>query len=849
VNVISKSGSNQFHGSAFEFLRNPVFNAHNYFSNSVDTIRRHQFGGTVGGPIIKDKTFFFGGYQHTILNSNASRATTVPTLANVGGDFSNLLDPNSPNNPTPGKSTIITDPSTGKAFPNNKIPVGQLDAAALAFEKMLPQPASGNGQIRYVQPDSQTFNEYLVRGDHSFSASDRLTARYFYDKYTDGAVFDSTNLLTYQDSANIVSHNALLGEVHVFSSQLLNEANLSWSRVGSLREPPPGAPTMSSFGIKAWDDGLPAIQNVQVAGYFTVGSDPPAGFMRNSYRLNDDLSWTRGRHSFHVGGAIQRDLYDVRNSTNIPGDFRFTASAAKNGAAAFLLGQMNQLTQGSGQFAVLRNNFYSAYVQDDIHATPRLTLNVGVRYEPFSPWRSLMGVMQFNPAAYAAGTVSTVYTNAPKGMQFPGDPGVPRWGYEGSYNHFIPRFGFAYDLTGDGKTSLRGGTGLFFDTHTGALNNQTWGSATPFNTSLTLTNPKGPFSDPYRGITNPFPAPSPAPKNYVFPQPVSAFGYDPTHSYHLALIYNWNLAIERQFGTGWLVRAAYVGSHGSHGQEYLHYNPAVYTAGDKRTTDQRRLFQPYGLIGMFEEDVDSSYNGLQVSMEKRMQKHFTIMANYTYSKSLDDSPNGQNVIGMNVNLPNVSTIPWNMPGRHQMDYGPSSFDRAQRFVASYVWNLPALSAANTFVRLAAGGWQWSGIATKQTGDPLTIVAGVDQSQTALNADRGVQIGSPSGGNACGSTAKCVNYINPLSFQLPATGTFGTTGKGSLRGPGSFGWDMSLSKRFPIYERVQVMFRAEFFNVFNNVNFNDPAVSVSGSLGQITGAQSPRIGQMSLKTTF
>lgn len=837
VNVVSKSGSNDFHGSAFEFLRNPVFNAHNYFSSSLDTVKRHQFGGTLGGPIKKDKTFFFGGYQHTILNQNASHATTVPTAAMVSGNFSAL-------------STQIIDPTTKKQFPNNIIPTNRLDPAAVAVEKMMPQPATGNGQIRYIQPDSQTFNEYLVRGDHSLSNSDRLTARYFYDEYNDAAQYNPTNLLTYQDSSNIVSHNALLSEVHVFNSELLNEANLSWSRVGSLREPPAGTPTMSSFGIKEYDGGLGAIQNVAITNYYTIGSDPPAGFMRNSYRLNDDLSWIRGRHTFHIGGAVQRDLYDVRNSTNIPGSFAFQAGTVKDASAAFMLGVLYQFIQGSGQFAVIRDNFYSAYIQDDFHATQRLTLNLGLRYEPFLPWRSLMGAMEFNQAAYTAGTVSTMYTGAPKGLLFPGDTGVPQWGYNGSYNHVTPRFGFAYDLTGDGKTSVRGGAGMFFDTHTGALNNQTWGSSTPFSTSLTLTNPTGTFSNPYQGTTNPFPAPTPAPKNYVFPTPVSAFGYDPSLPYHVAVIYDWNLAVERQFAAGWLLRTAYVGSHGSHGQEYLEYNPAVYTAGSTLSTDQRRIFQPYSLIGMYEQDVDSSYHALQVSLEKRLQEHFTVMANYTYGKSLDDIPNNQNVIGMNIALPNVSTIPWNMPGRHQMDFGPSTWDRTQHFVASYVWNLPALTKANPFVRLAAGGWQSSGIVTKETGDPLTIVAGNDQSQTGLSADRAVQVGAAYGGNACGSTTPCVNYLNPTSFQLPATGTFGTTTKGSFRGPSYFNWDMSLSKHFPIYERMQLLFRAEYFNVFNNAEFSDPQVSVkSASFGQITGANSPRIGQMSLKATF
>jgi hypothetical protein len=206
---------------------------------------------------------------------------------------------------------------------------------------------------------------------------------------------------------------------------------------------------------------------------------------------------------------------------------------------------------------------------------------------------------------------------------------------------------------------------------------------------------------------------------------------------------------------------------------------------------------------------------------------------------------------MNVNLPNLSTIPWYMPGRHQMDHGPSIFDRTQRFVTSYVWSLPELRSMNEFVRGVAGGWQWSGIVTAQTGDPLTVVAGADISQTGLNADRGVQTGSAYSGTACGSTVPCVSFLNPGGFQLPAAGTFGNTGKGSLRGPGYFNWDMALSKAFPIHgDRIRIVFRAEYFNVFNRANFNDPGVSLSGSgFGQILSAQDPRIGQLSLKLLF
>jgi hypothetical protein len=853
VNIVTKSGTNRFHGSAFEFVRNSVFNARNFFASAVDQLKRNQFGGTIGGPIKRDKTFFFAGYQGTILHNTSSNQATVPTIANLNGDFSALLDPNSPNNPLPGKVTQVIDPSTKKPFPGNIIQQvsSRFDPAALAVEKMLPQ-VGGNGQIRYIQPDSQTFHEFLGRVDHSFSGSDRLTGRYFYDRFMEAAQFDPSNLLVYADSSTIVSHNALLSETHAFRPTFLNEAHLSYSRVASRRGSPPGSPTMSALGVKMYDAGLHSIQNIQVANSFSIGSDPPSQFIRNSYRLNDDVSWIQGRHSLYFGGSFQRDFYDVRNQTNIPGDFRFTAGVTKWAPAAFLLGQINQLTQGSGQWVVNRNKFIGVYIQDDFHISSRLTLNLGLRYDPFFPWQELSGLMEFSPTAYQNGTTSKVFTSAPKGLLFPGDPGVPRWGYRGDYHDVAPRVGFAYDVFGDGKTSLRGGAGMFYDTHFAAINGQTWGSVTPYSTSVMLTQPAGPFSDPYRGITNPFPAPTRAPANYVFPRPTAAYGFDPNSDFVIPVIYNWNLTIEHQLASRWLFRTAYVGSHASHLNEYIQKNPAVYIPGSTLSTDQRRIYQPFGLIGMYEQDINSSYNALQLSLEKRLSHGFTILVNYTYSKSLDDQPNGQNVVAMNVNLPNLSTIPWNMPGRHFMDYGPSIFDRTHRFVASYVWSLPALAGANRFVGTVIGGWQLTGIATAQTGDALTVTAGTtDQSQTGLNADRAVEVGSPRGGNACGITAPCVNFLNPAAFQLPPLGTFGTTRKGSLRGPSYFSWDVGLGKSFRLpAESVQLQFRAEYFNVLNRTNLNDPGGSLSGSgFGQILAAQDPRIGQLSLKLKF
>src|SRR5215469_1578219 len=255
VNVVTKSGTNQFHGDAFEFVRNFDLNARNFFAAQVDRLKRNQFGGTLGGPIRRDKTFFFAGYQGTIIRNTTSNQATVPTIANESGDFSALLDANNPANTSPGKTIKVIDPLSGAQFPGNLIPLNRLDPAALAVEKLLPQ-VGGNGQLRYVEPANQNFHEFLGRVDHSLSDIDKISARYFYDRFSQPSVLDPANILTYSDSSTIVSQNALLSETHVFGPELVNEANLSYSRVASARLPPAGAPSMTSLGVNMYDAGL-----------------------------------------------------------------------------------------------------------------------------------------------------------------------------------------------------------------------------------------------------------------------------------------------------------------------------------------------------------------------------------------------------------------------------------------------------------------------------------------------------------------------------------------------------------------------------------------------------------------
>jgi hypothetical protein len=373
---------------------------------------------------------------------------------------------------------------------------------------------------------------------------------------------------------------------------------------------------------------------------------------------------------------------------------------------------------------------------------------------------------------------------------------------------------------------------------------------TPFSPQLTLTNPAGPFSNPLLGIQNPFPAPVPPAKDAPFPGPVQVISNDPSGRYHVPTAYQWNLTVEHQLAADWLVRAGYVGSHASHIRTSTDLNPAVYIPGSTLGPDQRRLFPGYANIYIASNSINSSYNALQVTVEKRFSHNFSVLANYTFAKSLDDLPSGIGVTSIGGDN-SVSVLPWYFPNANSLDRGPSEFDLRHVLSVSYLWHLPSLSGANRLMRGALGDWELSGIITAHTGDPLTLVAGVDRSQSALGVDRPVYLsGSPYLSGPCQGSAPCVNWLNPNSFGLPDVGTFGNTGKGSLRGPGFFNWDMGIFKTFPMTERWRLQLRAEAFNALNHTNFQDPGNSLAGGgFGQIYSANSSRIGQLALKLLF
>jgi len=956
VNVITKSGTNSFHGDAFEFVRNPVFNAQNYFATPTtpDRIKRNQYGGTLGGPIIHDKTFFFVGYQRTAFRNLVLGSSHV-----VGQtDITNFLTAGKKLDP--GVATMLgIDPTTGAYL-----------GSSAKFSLAGGIPTGSNPTVPFSKPDIENFDSGIGRLDHSIGKKDKITGRYEYDRFTKAPVFNPLELVAYTDATfSIVAQNALLHETHIFSPTLINDFRVSYSREVSTRGPASNAVNLTAFETVPlpFEPKPSAIQGIGVQNGFSFGDNPTGIFTRNNFTYADDVSWEKGKHDFHFGAMIEWSQVDLNNQFNQPGIVNFCTQDTYLGEAAglptyqnFLAGTMCDggpsgngyaFQQGAGEFKSNRDRFPGLYAQDNFHVNKRLTLNLGVRYEPAIPWSDTGNRWaQVNLVAMAAGITSKVYPNAPPGVFFSpqhgiSDPGMPKNALNSSLKGFAPRIGFAYDVFGDGKTSLRGGFGMFYDSRAmGMLSNRyvdEWPFSPQFilstagNSSPTPGSTAGSFSDPLctlpatqtalncsgaQATSYPtFPSPFPAPTNFAYNPPFNqiAVTYDPSGVYHVPTTYEWNLTVERQLPAGVLVRAAYVGSRTLHILETQYFNAGVpctdpssfVTCIGKANVGQANLtvceatggtvaschgnanasgalFKPNTFSTTVQadiNDINANYHALQTSVEKRMSHGLTVLANYTYSKSLDDLPFSEGVSGFDTGY---STLPLNNPNRHQFDYGPSSFDHTHVFTGSYVWQSPSLRSSGRLIHHLLGDYEFGGIITAASGRPVTVLQGTELSGTGIGNDRGTLMSavSPYGPSSCGSTVNCVSWLNPAAFQPtkvttgctpPATscnnpaifGTFGNIGKNVLRLPHTANWDVQLAKNFFISERLRLQLRAEYFNILNHPNFAPESISTgtvnstdqissfdklsSNSFGTFRAGQAgdPRIAQLAAKIFF
>ena len=827
VSVVTKSGANQFHGSAFEFLRNGALNARNYFAATRDSLKRNQFGGTFGGPIIRNKLFFFFSAQGTTLRSNpVVTRQFLPTTAERVGNFSAI-------------SKAIIDPVTNTAFAGNQIPMSRLNPVALAFLKYLPDPGTPDGSRLEGTPTISNQQEYTGKVDWILG-NHRLTGKYFYNNFTQpftGNVNDYATMTGAGVAKSLQPYSQIsLSDLYTISPVLLNNftfgirADRQFNDWGAVKLPL----NFQQAGVQDIAVPDPASVYISISGGFTARPGWQYDLHETDIQASDTFTWVHGRHELKFGGEYIRSSNSIKNEFRQMGMFTFNGSISSNAFADYMLGNVYQFWQGGGEYKELRENRWGLFAQDNFRVTSNLTLNLGLRWDPMFPPNDDLGRVE----CFEPGKQSTRFPNAPAGYLLAGDAGCPAGGFNRDLSVWAPRFGFAYRV--GQRTVIRGGFGLFWNPLWTEQYNTDVDSA-PFSDQVTLYGVN--FSNPYAGATNPFPgsyAPFTPPRDVAFPIPLGQFGVF-SSGWRPSYQQSFNLTIEREIMPNTAVRASYIGNQGRHLSYVVDVNYARYMTGATvANTQQRRPYADFGEILNAPSDGTSSYNSLQLAIERRVARSVSFEANYTWSKSID--------IGSTDAEPGQGTpiIPTSLSANR----GLSDFDHMHRFVASWVWALPRLQQKSAWIRSTIGGWESTGILTLQSGSPFTILSGVDNSRSGDGIDHAALVDNPylSASRPNGQLVK--EYFNTDAFALNALGTFGTAPRNFLRGPGLANMDFGLMKNFVVKERLTTQFRAEFFNVFNRPNFGNPVVNRSASnFGAITSAGSPRILQFALKLSF
>jgi outer membrane receptor protein involved in Fe transport len=836
INMISRSGDNQFHGNAFEFFRNDRLNARNFFASSVPENRYNDFGYDLGGPIKKNKLFFFWSEEwRRIIQSAGTTLAIVPTAAETSGDFSALLSGPSPQ--------IIKSPATGVPYPNNVIPSSQLDSNALLLTKYYyPQPLPGfqNGPYNFVSstPDFTKWREESLRLD--YHVTDKLSAyvRLTQDNVTlqnPYGLFHENALPNVGSSSQVypiyqISFNIAYAPTSNFVSEFLwgsYRDNDKYLQNGpqSCRCNAPGLNVPQLFPLNELNR-IPSL-------YFSQGY---AGIVEEWYFHNYSFgmpfsssnTWIHGPNTFRFGIAWTREgkselANPSNNNTN--GSFTFNGQYTGNALADFLTGSAyNYRETALDPFGNYRWFNLEPYFEDQVKLRRNLTLTAGVRYEYYQPEYSTANFLgSFNPALYNASNAPTVNADgtlvpntgtALNGIIVAGQNSpFGRYLFPARKNNFAPRIGLVWDPTSSGKTSIRFGYGVFYDR---------WGSYSQF----------GGFNPPFNSSVNIF--------NTLLSNPGGTQGaiYPPGLSAVLApwkypQVQKWSASVQQDVGFDTNVEVAYVGTKGTHLLGAVNLNqpyPNEQVANGLISPDSVRPYPGYSTITAYDTAFDSNYQALQVSVKHRLQHGIEFQASYTYSKTLT---NASSEWGSPQNSRDLSA-----------EKGLASFDVPQVLTFNYVWDLPVFQNSKGVTKAVLGGWELSGITNIQSGFPLTATLPTDNQGTGGGLERANVIGNPNGPKSL------YQWFNIGAFTTPPIATFGNEGNSVIRGPGTLNWDVSMSKSFAFRENMNLRFRGEFFNVFNHPSFSSVDTGLGDlSFGQVTGALSPRLVQGSLALTF
>lgn len=822
ISVITRSGSNDLHGSAWEFHRNSALNARSFFDAKKPVGHQNQFGAAAGGPAKKDKIFWFGSYEGLFDRRAASTVDAFPpTTAERAGDFSSQLTP-------------IKNPFANNIpFPNNRIPVSLFDPAAVALLSFLPTPPS-SGRLTAIGPAPTNSHLFMVRNDWTVSDKQTLFVHYYLNQtrqYAQDLAF-GTNIPGWMAAELPVrNQNAGFNHTYVFSPNLLNQATVGFTRSYSARVPSTNR-LNSALGINLPDYADGGGTQFSVSGRFTLADSGPGTRSSNNYDFNDTLTWNKGRHTLKFGFQALRLSY--YQQFLFPPTFSFNGTRSGNTMADFLLGAYRSATIN---FGVTTNdatmNFLAGFVQDEFKVTPRLTLTYGLRYELPTPWVDgndrLTGV---DPRLSAQ---SKVVPNAPPGLLFVGD--TPRGVYHADKNNFAPRFGFAWDVFGNGKAAIRGAYGIFYDTINADSTAQ---QNPPFSGTTTLFN--GQLSNPVAG--GPVPPVVPDAKNFQFVYPLSGL-YTPLNL-RTPYVQDWNLTLEHQVGKDISIQASYVGKQAQRLVAYRPFNAAIFQPGVDASGNplstlgnatQRAPFLP-GIwaptAAVLSDSFKQSYESAQFSVNKRFSNNFTVLGSYTLGKSIDNS--GTNNLG--------PTIP--NPFDLNADRGRSDYDSRHTVAISWLYTL--MPSRKDMVGRIFGGWTFSAIHAIHSGFPLTFFTGDDVALdgTGEGAQHPNLVGDPARDQASRNDMVAA-FFNTAAFARPNTGSYGSAGRGILSGPGFSNTDFAAAKDFRVRENGRFQVRSEFFNIFNGVNFTTVRTTMTDPrFGQVSGAGPGRNIQFGMK---